>query len=54
MPEGTRVAKIKDALMGKGYPIGSAIAIAQHQTGLSYATGKPPKSKSKAKKRKTR
>jgi hypothetical protein len=52
MPEGTRVAKIKDALMGKGFPVGPAIAIAQKKTGLSYATGKPPKSKPKKRSKK--
>ena len=52
MPKGTRVEKVYEALVGKGYEKGKAAAIAQSKTGLALATGKPPKSKSKKKRKK--
>lgn len=49
MPEGTKVDRLYKALLAKGYSTESAVRIAQHQTGLALATGKPPKHKSKPK-----
>ena len=50
MPEGTKVAKCVKNVQKQGKEKGSAIAICQKSTGLSYATGKPPKSKEKKRK----
>jgi hypothetical protein len=46
MPKGSKVHKLAGKLEAKGLPKGESIAIAQKQTGQSYATGKAPKSKS--------
>ena len=43
MPENTPVERVYEALKEKGYDKGKAARIAQSQTGLSLATGKPPK-----------
>jgi hypothetical protein len=45
MPTGTKVDDLFQKLKGKGLPVGEAAAIAQKQTGLALATGKPPKNK---------
>ena len=50
-PTGTRVDNLFQILKGKGYPVGSAAKISQAKTGLSLQTGKPPKGKSKRKKK---
>ena len=47
MPKGTKVHKMADAMQEKGVPVGKAIATAQKKTGMSYATGRPPKGKPK-------
>lgn len=49
MPKNSPVHKMADAMMRRGVPEDEAIATAQKRTGLSYATGKPPKSAAKAK-----
>ena len=43
MPKGTKVHRLVQKLMAKGYPKPNAIRIAQKSTGLAYATGKKPK-----------
>jgi hypothetical protein len=53
MPKGTKVEGIYEALKAEGMSKGKAAAIAQSKTGLSLATGKPPKA-TKAKKSKKR
>lgn len=45
MPKGTKVDKIYQAMRRSGVPAGEAAATAQKRTGLSLATGKPPKKK---------
>lgn len=45
MPAGTKVEKVYQALLREGKSKASAARIAQSQTGLSLATGKPPKNK---------
>jgi len=45
MPEGTKVDRVYEAIKRKTGDKGKAARIAQAQTGLSLATGKPPKSK---------
>lgn len=45
MPVDTPVHKMAKAIERSGVPEGIAIATAQKKTGMSYATGKPPKSK---------
>ncbi len=47
MPRGTKVDNIFQALKREGKSVGSAARIAQAKTGLSLATGKKPKRKSK-------
>ncbi len=47
MPKGTKVEKIYNALVKKGANVGKAARIAQAETGLSLATGSPPKNPSK-------
>ena len=47
MPKGTKVEKVYTALREKGADPGKAARIAQSQTGLALATGKPPKGKKK-------
>jgi hypothetical protein len=47
MPENTPVERMYQALKRQGKSKGSAAAIAQSQTGLALATGKPPKKKKK-------
>jgi len=48
MPKNSKVGRCVTKVK-KTKPIGSAIAICQKSTGLSYATGKPPKKKTKKK-----
>lgn len=43
MPKGTPVDKLFQALKAQHMPIAKAAKIAQAKTGLSLATGKPPK-----------
>jgi hypothetical protein len=45
MPKGTKVDNVYQALKRKGMDKGKAARIAQANTGLSLATGKPPKKK---------
>lgn len=45
MPAGTKVERLYQKLRAEGKSKESAAKIAQSQTGLSLATGKPPKSK---------
>ena len=45
MPAGTRVERLYKKLRSEGKSKESAARIAQSQTGLSLATGKPPKTK---------
>lgn len=45
MPEGTRVHRCVDMLVGKGMSKGRAIATCQKSTNQSYATGKPLRKK---------
>jgi len=45
MPKGTKVEKVYQALRKGGADKGKAARIAQAQTGLALATGKPPKRK---------
>ena len=40
MPEGTRIHRCVDMLVGKGMSKGRAIAICQKSTNQSFATGK--------------
>jgi hypothetical protein len=47
VPKGTRVAKCVKKVMKTGKAKGNAIAICQASTGLSYKTGRKPKSKRK-------
>lgn len=47
MPKGTKVEKVYQALKREGASSGKAARIAQSQTGLALATGKPPKGKKK-------
>lgn len=51
MPKGTKVEKMYTALKREGKDSGTAARIAQAKTGTSLMTGKPPKSKSKPKKK---
>ena len=44
-PVGTKVHKMAKAIERRGVPVAEAIATAQKRTGLSYATGKRPKTK---------
>ncbi len=48
MPKGTKVHRCV-LKVSKTKPKGSAIAICQKSTGLSYKTGMPPKGKGKKK-----
>ena len=41
MPKGSKVHRCKEKLVGRGKPVGPAIAICQKATGQPYATGKP-------------
>lgn len=43
MPKGTTVERMYRALRRKGRSAASAAKIAQAQTGLALATGRPPK-----------
>lgn len=43
MPKGAKVEKMYQALVDDGMDKGKAARIAQSKTGLSLATGKPPK-----------
>jgi len=45
MPTGTKVHRLYDKLRKQGKSKGSAARIAQSQTGLALATGKPPKTR---------
>lgn len=45
MPKGSKVEKMYEAIKRKGASKGKAARIAQAKTGLSLATGKPPKRK---------
>ena len=45
MPKGTKVHKLYETLLTKGYSKESAARIAQAKTGLSLMTGKKPKKK---------
>jgi hypothetical protein len=47
MPAGTPVDKMFKAMVREGMDKGKAARIAQHQTGLALATGRPPKGKKK-------
>ena len=47
MPENTKVDNVYKALKKKGMSKGKAARIAQANTGLALATGKPPKKKKK-------
>ena len=47
MPKGNKVHRCVQHVMDDGKEKGSAIAICQSSTGLSYATGKKPKKKFK-------
>lgn len=49
MPKGTKVEKVYQAIKRETGDPGKAARIAQAKTGLSLATGKPPKSKGKTK-----
>lgn len=51
MPVNSKVHGLYEILKGKGYPVESAVKIAQSKTGKSLATGKPPKGKAKRKKK---
>ena len=50
MPKDTPVDAVYQALKREGKDKGTAARIAQAKTGLSLATGKPPKGKKKPKK----
>ena len=52
MPKNTKVHRLFEALKADNYSVASAAKIAQAKTGKSLATGKAPKSKSHASKRK--
>lgn len=54
MPRGTKVDRLYRKLLKEGYTEASAARIAQKQTGLALATGRPPKRKRKAAKRRKR
>lgn len=54
MPEGTKVHRMYDAMVRRGYSKGKAARISQHQTGTALATGRPPKGKGKRKARRIR
>ncbi len=54
MPKGTKVHKIYEALLDKGFSKASAAKIAQSKTGQSLKTGKKSKSKRKKKYRKAK
>jgi hypothetical protein len=43
MPTNTKVERLYKKLKAEGHSVESAIRIAQSATGLSLATGKPPK-----------
>ena len=43
MPTGTPVDRVYQALKREGHSVASAARIAQKQTGLALATGKPPR-----------
>ncbi|KPK09544.1 MAG: hypothetical protein AMS20_00025 [Gemmatimonas sp. SG8_28] len=43
MPKGTKVHKIYEKLLAKGYSKGKAARIAQSKTGQSLQTGRPSK-----------
>ncbi len=45
MPVGTKVDRVFQALKREGKDVATAAKIAQAQTGLALATGKPPKHK---------
>jgi len=47
MPVGTKVEKMYKALLKQGKSPEAAAKIAQHATGQSLKTGKPPKKKEK-------
>jgi hypothetical protein len=47
MPKGTKVEKLYQELLKKGYSKSAAAKIAQSQTGQSLQTGKKPKKKGK-------
>lgn len=47
MPTGTSVDRVYQALRREGADPGKAARIAQAQTGLALATGRPPKKKEK-------
>ena len=49
MPKKSKVGRCVGKLEKKGMAPGKAIPICQESTGLSYATGKKPKSKGKRK-----
>jgi hypothetical protein len=49
MPKGTAVHNVYEALRAQGMSKGKAARIAQSQTGLALATGKPPKKKKRKK-----
>lgn len=49
MPAGTKADEIYQALKRKGYDEATAAKIAQANTGLSLATGRPPKNKRRTK-----
>jgi len=51
MPKGTKVHDMYDAMVKEGMSKGKAARISQAKTGQSLQTGKPPKNKSKKKKR---
>jgi hypothetical protein len=52
MPKNTPVHRMAKAMERRGVPVSEAIATAQKRTGMSYATGKRPKTKAaKGKKR---
>lgn len=47
MPAGTKVDKMYEAMKAEGMDKSKAARIAQSKTGMSLATGKPPKQKMK-------
>jgi hypothetical protein len=47
MPTGTRVHSVYDALKRKGYGAGKAARISQANTGMSLATGRKPKERTR-------
>jgi hypothetical protein len=48
VPAGTKVDKMYEAMKAEGMDKGKAARIAQSKTGLSLATGKPPKKEKKS------